>query len=102
MKFRSIAMLLLAASTVSGCARVTIVSEASVKVENKRPDYSKKQDFFLFGIIGEEHVDVLDICFDKPVVKMQTLDTFSDRLISSLTLGIYTPRTARVWCGGKS
>jgi len=48
--------------------------------------------------VGEPHIDVKAICGDKEVRQLQTIDQFTDRLLGLVTLGIYSPRTAKVWC----
>lgn len=84
---------------MTGCSTVTISPTGHAKIKSE-PSYEAKQSFFLAGLIGERHVDVQSICQQRPVVQMQTVDTFSDSLLGMVTLGIYTPRTARVWCEG--
>ncbi len=85
------------AVALAGCATVTITPNGQSKLTTS-PTYENKQAFFLVGLIGERHVDVQAICQGRGVRQMQTVDTFSDRLLGLVTLGIYTPRTARVWC----
>lgn len=87
-------------AALAGCATVTITPHGESKLASS-PTYESKKAFFLFGLIGERHVDVQDICQSRSVRQMQTVDTFSDRLLTFVTLGIYTPRTARVWCDGE-
>jgi hypothetical protein len=84
-------------AALGGCATVTITPNGGPKLKSQ-PTYEAKQTFFLGGLIGERHVDVQAICQHQPVRQMQTVDTFSDGLLRGLTLGIYAPRTARVWC----
>lgn len=85
------------ALAMTGCATVTITPNGQSKLTS-RPSYEAKQAFFVVGLIGERHVDVQAVCLGRGVRQMQTVDTFSDRLLGFVTLGIYTPRTARVWC----
>lgn len=86
---------------LAGCATVTISPAGQPKIKTT-PTYEAKQSFFLVGLIGERHVDVQSICGNRAPRQLQTVDTFSDKLIGGLTLGIYTPRTARVWCEDRS
>lgn len=85
----------------SGCAAVTITPHGQNKA-TAEPDYNKKQPLFLFGLVGEPHVDVKAICGERKVRQLQTKDEFSDRMIAIITLAIYTPRTAKVWCEPES
>jgi len=82
---------------MGGCASVTITPKGQGKLESP-PTYSEKQPLYLFGFVGEPHVNVKKICGDNKIRQLQTIDQFSDRLLGIVTLGIYTPRTAKVWC----
>lgn len=82
---------------LSGCAAVTITPNGQERLESP-PTYVEKQPLYLFGLVGEPHVDVKAICGDKGVRQLQTIDQFTDRLLGIVTLGIYSPRTAKVWC----
>lgn len=83
------------------CQTVSINPSGRTVRYSGSPNYEKSQSFFLFGLIGESFIDVKSICGDRPVKQMQTQETFVDGLLGSVTLGIYTPRTASVWCGKK-
>ena len=83
--------------TVSGCATVTITQQGEQKIIS-HPTYEKSQAFFLWGLVGDKYIDVKEVCGTKEVKQMQTQFTFVDELLSFITLGIYAPRTARVWC----
>lgn len=84
-------------AALGGCATVTVTPQGEPRLKT-RPGYESKQTFFMWGLIGERHLDVQAICQQQRVRQMQTVDTFSDLLLGGLTLGIYAPRTARVWC----
>lgn len=92
------AVAVIAALAATGCATVTITSSGVEKL-SVPPTYEQQKPFFLAGLIGDHSIDVKAICGERPVVQMQTQDTFVDRLIGLVTFVIYTPRTARVWCG---
>ncbi len=81
---------------LSGCYKVTIRPTAA-PVPDVAPQFSETQDFFVFGLIGEKHIDVGAVCRGEPV-QMQTKHTFLNQLIGLLTIGIYTPATANIWC----
>ena len=61
-------------------------------------DYRKSQAFFFFGLFGESSINVKAICRKKSVKQMRSQTSFLDGLLAVVTLGIYTPRTASVWC----
>ena len=82
---------------LNGCAAVTITPKGQERLETP-PTYAERQSLYLFGIVGEPHIDVKAICGDKEVRQLQTIDQFTDRLLGGVTLGIYSPRTAKVWC----
>ncbi|WP_397472323.1 Bor family protein, partial [Rheinheimera sp.] len=46
----------------------------------------------------EHHVDVNTICNGAEPKQMQSQQTFTDGLLGLVTLGIYYPHTAKVWC----
>lgn len=82
---------------LSGCAAVTITQTGEADFQF-RPQYEESKHFFFWGLIGEHHVNVKEICEEKPVKQMQTKYSAWDVLWGSLTLGLYLPRTAKVWC----
>ena len=79
------------------CSSVTIQPEAKAKITTK-PTYQESKSFFIFGLVGEHHINVTEICKGKEPLQMQSQQTFSDGLLTVLTLGIYAPHTAKVWC----
>ena len=95
-KISSITLLFLIIS-LSGCAAVTI-TESGESNFKYYPDYSESKHFFLWGLIGEHHIDVTQICTKTPTTQMQTKFSGLDIFYSAITLGLYLPRTAIVWC----
>ncbi len=87
--------------SLSGCAAVTITQSGKADFQY-RPQYEESRYFFFWGLIGEHHINVKDICKDKPVKQMQTKYSAWDVLWGSLSLGLYMPRTAKVWCQQES
>ena len=83
--------------TLAGCTKVNVVPDGQSVLESD-PTWQERQHFFLFGLIGESHVDVRSICGDREVVQMQSRFVALDGLIGLLTASLYAPRTARVWC----
>jgi uncharacterized lipoprotein YajG len=91
----SLASLLVCAALLSGCATQSFsIAEAPPK-----PTVEKRQTFFLGGILQEKSIDAAKTCggADK-VAKVERQETFVDGLLGVVTLGIYTPLTARVYC----
>ena len=90
-----IALVITAAA--SGCATVTLTQQGERKISS-HPTYEKSEAFFLWGLVGDKYIDVKEVCGTRDVKQMQTQFTFVDELLTFITLGIYAPRTARVWC----
>lgn len=82
---------------LSACSTVTITPNGRSKLVGE-PNYEDSKPFFLGGLIGEHHVDVLAICGGKEPTQMQSQQTFADGLVALVTLLIYTPQTTKVWC----
>lgn len=62
-------------------------------------DKTKIHHFFLSGIAQGEVINPAQVCGGlSRVVKVETETTFTNALLSIITLGIYTPREARVYC----
>lgn len=95
--FQKIGLVLLLAAIVSACSTVTVRPYGGPK-DRSQADYIDSKPFYLGGPIGKHKVDVNEACEGKEVTQMQTLTTSSDWFLSIITLGIYTPRTAKVWC----
>jgi len=81
----------------TACSSVTIRPYGGEK-DTSPPDYQSSKTFYLAGIIGEHEVNTSVVCGERRVMQMQAITSLSDWLQSMLTLLIYTPRTAKVWC----
>ena len=90
-------MAMILAVMVSGCATLTIEPKGERKITS-HPTYEKRQTFFLWGLVGDPWIDVSNVCGSSEVKQMQTQFTFVDEVLSFITLGIYAPRTAKIWC----
>lgn len=82
-----------------GCSTVTISPQGKAKLATN-PTYESSKSFFLGGLVGEEDFDITKPCNSKMPIQVQTQTTFVDSLLTLVTIGIYAPRTVRVWCGG--
>jgi len=83
---------------LSACASVSITESQLTEVRSSIPTYEESFNFYLWGLIGEHHINVQEICRDKRAIRMQSRFTSSDVLYGVLTAGLYLPRTALVWC----
>lgn len=81
----------------SGCYSVTSRPQGGFKVAGK-PTFEERQDFYLWGLVGESHIDTTKICAKSQPVQMQSQVTAVDALLGLVTLGIYSPESAKVWC----
>ncbi len=94
-------MTLAIASLSCGCSTVTYRDKGTAKIDAD-PDYSSMESYFLWGLVGEHHIDAKAACNGGSPRQLQAQSTFLDGFLSFITLGIYFPRHANVWCGGKS
>ena len=63
------------------------------------PDKEKLQPFFVSGIGQEQEMDAARICGGAhKVAKVESKLNFLDGFLGVITWGIYTPRTAKVYC----
>ncbi len=84
-------------AALSACTSVTIKPNGGEKLHTE-PSYIDSKPFYLFGLIGEHTVNVNEVCDGAEVEQMQTLISSNDYLLNIITLFIYSPRTAKVWC----
>ena len=81
----------------TGCYSVTSRPDGAFKVATP-PTFEQRQDFYLWGLVGESHIDTKQVCAKSQTVQMQSQMTFVDGLLGLITLGIYSPQTAKVGC----
>ena len=80
---------------ITGCAQQFTVQNKPAAVA---PKETITHHFFVSGI-GQKTVDAAKICGGaENVVKTETQQTFVNGLLGFITLGIYTPLEARVYC----
>lgn len=80
----------------TGCATQTVALKGSSAAQ---PTYTTNQKFFIGGIGQEQSLDVAKICNGaENVAQVQSHQSGKNILLGVLTLGIYTPRTANVYC----
>ncbi len=87
---------LTAATFISGCSTQTFNINGTA---HSQPVSEESQTFFINGIGQEKQTNAAELCggADK-VVKVETQETFVNGFLGFITLGIYTPRDARVYC----
>jgi Bor protein len=95
---RSIRCALLAtlvATGAIGCYKATFIANPQVV---RGADHDQWNSFFLWGLVGEETLDVRQFCSGGQVAQVRTGANFLTGLVSFVTIGIYAPRMAYVWC----
>ena len=86
------------AALMTGCAnqRFNIAGELSPTPTAKLDD---SQAFFVSGIGQKQTVNAAQVCGGAAKVEGVAVEqTALDGLLGVLTFGVYTPRTARVYC----
>jgi hypothetical protein len=86
---------LLAVVLATGCYKATFIRDPGVQRGVERDAW---EDFFIFGLVNEQTVDVRQFCPDGRVAQVQTGGNFATGIVSILTIGIYTPRKVYVTC----
>ena len=80
------------------------VSCASVNVELV-PEYEKTISFVhyshygFFGLLGSDSLNIEQACAGRGPVKIKNYFSFEDFLFTLTTVGLYSPKSTRVWCG---
>lgn len=80
---------------ISGCAQQSFVtSDSNGEIKEK-----STQHFFIDGLAQEKEINAAEICGGaENVSKVEVQETFLNGLANVATLGIYTPREARIYC----
>lgn len=85
-------------AALAGCAnqRFTMAGDATISAV---PRSEESQSFFIGGLGQSQTVDAAKACAGASKVDSVAVEqTPLNALLSAITLGIYTPRTARVYC----
>jgi len=88
--------IILTVIALTGCATQTYNINGDTTA---LPTQEKSQAFFLQGIGQQKNMNAADICGGaENIIKVESEETFINILLRVVTFGIYTPRTARVYC----
>jgi Bor protein len=79
----------------SGCYKATFYDNPRV---SKGEEHEQWTDFFVFGTVGTEHIDVKQFCPTGEAALVRTGGNVGTGLVGALTIGIYTPRKVYVTC----
>jgi len=77
----------------TGCAATLVDPRVPAGAEK-----SEWVDFYLFGLLGHEVVDVRDLCPTARAHEVHVGSNVATLGLSVVTLGIYTPRKVTVTC----
>jgi Bor protein len=91
--------LIAAALVLTGCANATFNFTDKSPTEADKPKMEQRQANFFSGFGQKHNIDPVKVCggLDK-VASVDVNQSFTDALIATVTLGIYTPLSARVYC----
>jgi hypothetical protein len=91
--------LLLCALALGGCYKATFIRDPDVV---RGEEHDQWTNFFIFGLVGEQDLDVHQFCPGGRIAEVQTGGNFLTGLVSLVTIGIYTPRKVYVTCAARS
>jgi Bor protein len=82
-----------------GCANATFNFTDATRPEDTKPNAEERQLNFFSGFGQRQTIDAAKVCggADK-VASVDVNQSFADAVVATITLGIYTPLSARVFC----
>ena len=93
------ATLLLATVLLSGCANATFNFTDATRPDDTKPNVQEHRAIFFSGFGLRQTIDAAKVCGGADKVASVDVDqSFMDAVIATVTLGIYTPLSARVFC----
>ncbi len=82
---------------MTACSSVTVRTDG-LKETHEPPTFEKRYSYWWWGLRGEYDINVRQVCKGHGIDQIQAVDTISDSLLQLITAGIYSPRTAKIWC----
>jgi len=79
----------------AGCFKATFIRDPNVV---RGIEQDRWLDYWLWGLVGEESLDVKQFCPDGRVAQVVTGGNFGTGIVEVVTLGIYSPRKVYVTC----
>ena len=89
------ATLIAALLGATGCYKATFIRDPNAV---KGVEQDKWLDYWLWGLVNEQNVDVKQFCPDGRVAQVVTGGDFLSGLVTFVTIGIYAPRKVFVTC----
>lgn len=97
---RRLLLLPLVVLLLSSCAtRIQLINSKWPIRNSYAAAHVETHSFFFFGIGQSKQINAVQICggLDK-VLQVETQHTFENVIAATITLGVYTPLTVRVYC----
>jgi hypothetical protein len=83
---------------LSGCATIVVTRKPETRTY-AAPTYQSSRAAFFWGLYqAEPDLELDQICLGKDADQVSFTYRPTDILETVVTLGIYSPRTVRVWC----
>ena len=86
-------------SLFTGCASYHAVVKKGIDPGPRKVE-DKWADSYIGGLVAPDHVEIGERCGEGGVAMVETKISFVNQLVSTLTLGIYSPMEIVVTCGG--
>lgn len=84
------------AALAAGCFKVTYQNPL---LPPNGVTHDGTSGFFIAGLVGDARIPAYQLC-PGGVSRIQTGLTFGDLVLTVITIGIYTPRSYEIDCGG--
>jgi hypothetical protein len=82
-------------AVTAGCYKATFYQNPQVTSGDQHEEWT---DFFLFGLVGNQSIEVGRYCPPNSVAVVRTGANAGTGFVSVITLGIYTPHKVYVTC----
>lgn len=83
---------------LAGCM-TTRISFSDKWNPKSKPSYVDYFDYYWWGLKGSNEVSLQRACVDQKPIGFERSTSLEDLAITAATLGIYAPRTVKIWCG---
>ncbi|MDE0518655.1 MAG: hypothetical protein OXH36_03740 [Bdellovibrionales bacterium] len=77
------------------CVSVRIELEPHSK---KSTSFNHYSHYMFFGLTGNDSLNIKQACMEGKPVYIQNYFTFEDFLFAISTIGLYSPKSTRIWC----
>lgn len=78
------------------CSHVNVEMASGKK--NTTTSFTHYSHYLLYGLIGLDTLDASKLCHNQNLVRFENYFTMEDVLFMLTTLGLYTPKSTKVWC----